>query len=355
MYGVLCANALPMSAAVRKVIKNHNIFLFYFVNLRACTLNRHPVEDFKLKVFTAVAETGSFTAAARLLGISQPAVSQNIAELEKFAGAKLFNRDRSMVTLTDKGRVFRMYADKIIYWYAEAEKMFLSANSVTENAALHIAASEDLISTILPEVLAVLKSSMPDIHLDLRLLRDGRFNDVPSLASPRPDTGAAAEVSYRAPDIVFDSCLAGPSYSRADTLSEEESANPVLSWSGHFPVCLAVPESNKLYLTGLRELQNIESQSVAAWSTLLSAQLPPEILSRISFESDSVETVKKFMSLSSVTMGLLPEYSVRGETGMRSVYRLENLSVEVKMTTSADFAQKKICRLLCRQLADFCI
>ena len=43
-------------------------------------------EDFRLKVFMAVATEGSFTKAAAVLGISQPAVSQNIAELEKSSG-----------------------------------------------------------------------------------------------------------------------------------------------------------------------------------------------------------------------------------------------------------------------------
>ena len=40
------------------------------------------LEDFKIKVFVTVASTGSFTKAGELLGISQPAVSQNVAELE---------------------------------------------------------------------------------------------------------------------------------------------------------------------------------------------------------------------------------------------------------------------------------
>ena len=38
------------------------------------------LEDFRLRIFMAVAEKGSFTLAAKALGVSQPAVSQNIAE-----------------------------------------------------------------------------------------------------------------------------------------------------------------------------------------------------------------------------------------------------------------------------------
>ena len=47
------------------------------------------LEDFKLKVFVEVAREKSFTRAASALSISQPAVSQNIAELEKQLGTKL--------------------------------------------------------------------------------------------------------------------------------------------------------------------------------------------------------------------------------------------------------------------------
>ena len=55
------------------------------------------LEDFRLKVFMAVAEEGSFTRAAKSLGVTQPAVSQNIAELEKQTGAVVlpFSRCRN--------------------------------------------------------------------------------------------------------------------------------------------------------------------------------------------------------------------------------------------------------------------
>ena len=55
-------------------------------------------EDSRIKVFLAVSEENSFTKAAKRLGISQPAVSQNIAEIEKAVGAKLFTRNRNSVT-----------------------------------------------------------------------------------------------------------------------------------------------------------------------------------------------------------------------------------------------------------------
>lgn len=82
------------------------------------------LEDFRLRVFEAVERCGSFTSAAKELGVSQPAVSQNIAELEKQLGEQLFNRERGNVTLTDKGRLFKGYAEQILHWYRVADEAF---------------------------------------------------------------------------------------------------------------------------------------------------------------------------------------------------------------------------------------
>ena len=66
------------------------------------------LDDFRLRVFMMVATESSFTRAAQHLGVSQPAVSQNIAELEKQVGAALFERKRGEVALTAEGYVFKV-------------------------------------------------------------------------------------------------------------------------------------------------------------------------------------------------------------------------------------------------------
>ena len=59
------------------------------------------LEDNRIKVFLTVLECGNFTAAAYKLGISQPAVSQNIAELERLLGVQLMERARGEISLTE--------------------------------------------------------------------------------------------------------------------------------------------------------------------------------------------------------------------------------------------------------------
>lgn len=83
-------------------------------------------EDSRIKVFMAVVENGSFTLAAKSLGISQPAVSQNIAEIEKETGTLLFERKRGSVELTGNGKKFLEFAKQINYWYKAASEEFKS-------------------------------------------------------------------------------------------------------------------------------------------------------------------------------------------------------------------------------------
>ena len=82
------------------------------------------IDDFRLRVFDTVCRAGSFTAAARELGITQPAVSQQIAELEKDMGRALFERKPASVALSEEGRRFQEYAAQILHWYDAANQAF---------------------------------------------------------------------------------------------------------------------------------------------------------------------------------------------------------------------------------------
>ena len=111
------------------------------------------LDDFRLRVFMMVAAENSFTRAAQHLGISQPAVSQNIAELERQVGKPLFERKRGEVTLTAEGYVFRDYAAKILHWYDAADALFGSAGKMTVNRPVRIATTAFAATHLLPDLL----------------------------------------------------------------------------------------------------------------------------------------------------------------------------------------------------------
>jgi DNA-binding transcriptional LysR family regulator len=75
-----------------------------------------------LETFAAAAEAGSFTAAARALGLTQAAVSQRIAALERALGVSLFRRSGGRVLLTEAGRRLHSYARRILALHAEARQ-----------------------------------------------------------------------------------------------------------------------------------------------------------------------------------------------------------------------------------------
>src|SRR5918994_3640671 len=75
----------------------------------------------QLRVLKTVAEQGSFSAAADALSYTQPAISQQIAALEKQAGATLVDRGSRGVRLTDAGRALVEHADVVIARLAAAE------------------------------------------------------------------------------------------------------------------------------------------------------------------------------------------------------------------------------------------
>ena len=111
------------------------------------------LDDFRLRVFMMVAAEGSFTRAAQHLGVSQPAVSQNIAELEKQVGATLFERGRGEVALTAEGYVFKDYAAKILHWYDATDALFGSAGKMTVNRPVRIATTSFAATHLLPDLL----------------------------------------------------------------------------------------------------------------------------------------------------------------------------------------------------------
>lgn len=117
------------------------------------------LEDFRLKVFTAVAELRSFTKAAAALNISQPAVSQHVSELEKHVGVKLFERLHGDTLLTDAGKVFKEYADRINLDYRRADMIF----KTFQDTEVNVSASEDVFAALTSHLLADFMVCHPEI------------------------------------------------------------------------------------------------------------------------------------------------------------------------------------------------
>src|SRR5579875_3210565 len=73
------------------------------------------------RTFTRVAESGSFSAVAREMGATQPAISRQVAALEEYLGARLIQRTTRSLTLTEDGRDLLGHARRVLDAVEETE------------------------------------------------------------------------------------------------------------------------------------------------------------------------------------------------------------------------------------------
>lgn len=115
-------------------------------------------------VFVQVAETRSFVAAGRLLGVSASAVGKSVARLEEKLGVRLFHRSTRSVTLTAEGMLFLERSRRILA-EIEAAQQELSHASSAPRGRLRV--SLPLVSSLVLPVLGEFMRAYPEIELDL--------------------------------------------------------------------------------------------------------------------------------------------------------------------------------------------
>ena len=115
-------------------------------------------------VFVQVAETRSFVAAGRLLGVSASAVGKSVARLEERLGVRLFHRSTRSVTLTAEGALFLERSRRILS-EIEAAELELSQASAAPRGRLRV--SLPLVSPLMLPVLGDFMAEYPEIELDL--------------------------------------------------------------------------------------------------------------------------------------------------------------------------------------------
>ena len=116
-----------------------------------------------LQTFVATAEFQNFTRAAESLRVTQAAVSQHIAALEKELSVSLFQRTGRSVKLTDQGSTLYEYANRIVNMVDEA-KTAVGSSTANVKGSVRIACSTVPSESILPEILIRLRDRFPDVH-----------------------------------------------------------------------------------------------------------------------------------------------------------------------------------------------
>lgn len=271
------------------------------------------LEDFRLRIFMAVAEKGSFTLAAKALGVSQPAVSQNIAELEKSLGAELFS-EKGSVTLTPKGAAFKEYAGRILYWYTATEKMFGPEGKLSANNPVRISADGFIASHILPQALSKLLAFNPSLTFSIRSESSGNDSDIRIYAQRHVTEPSFEDIGTFLFSVTASAVSSNPAYSKTTDLKD-------------------LPQSARL-----------------AVPKIYSEILPLDLKARVAVVSDSAEAIVKLVADSPDIIGLLPHPATRQDLITLPV-SLPDLTLDVHLEAlePSNHIATALHRILCDQ------
>lgn len=120
----------------------------------------------QIKYALALSETLNFSQVAERLGLSQPALSKQIQHLEKELGVKLFDRNRSPMTLTPAGEFFVQNARELVYQEEQLHKALEQFQS-GDRGTLVIGVTPFRSLYLMPELVKKIRSRYPGISITL--------------------------------------------------------------------------------------------------------------------------------------------------------------------------------------------
>lgn len=123
---------------------------------------------YQLEVFKTVVDKKSFSGAAQVLFISQPAVSMHIRSLEEHFKTKLFDRTSQQITITETGRILYKYVDKILTLIDQVEKEIANYTGNVQGP-LAVGASFTIGEYVVPKILGYFNKNHPQVKTTLQV------------------------------------------------------------------------------------------------------------------------------------------------------------------------------------------
>lgn len=128
----------------------------------------------QVETFLHVAELGSFSRAAEVLGLTQPTLSARIQQLEKDVGQRLFERLGRGVRLTEAGRAFLPFAEKSLVVISEGRDAIVMSQNPSKGR-LRIGSARVIGAYVLPDLLANFRTEYPGVEF---AISTGRSHEV---------------------------------------------------------------------------------------------------------------------------------------------------------------------------------
>ena len=118
----------------------------------------------QLRIIKAIASENSFSKAAKILFVSQPSLSRQVKTLEDRIGILLINRKSNKISLTEAGKVFLQYSERVL---ALCEENCRALNDLKKGnrGNLTVGASQTIGTYLMPRVLTLFTQHYPQINL----------------------------------------------------------------------------------------------------------------------------------------------------------------------------------------------
>lgn len=130
-----------------------------------------------IQYFLAVAQHHSFTRAAAALHVSQPALSQQVRQLEESLGAQLFDRSGRTTRLTDAGEVYLRYAKRASQELQEARRAIHDVGDLSRGS-LRVAVTPTFTSYLVGPLVEAFHGRYPNITLNLSEIAQERMEQM---------------------------------------------------------------------------------------------------------------------------------------------------------------------------------
>ena len=281
--------------------------------------------DEKVLTFLKADELGSFSAAAKELSLTQPAVSHHINTLENELGIVLFNRKKSGITLTKQGEIVKKYAHRLCaitngmereLWDTEhsIERLRIGithtaeSNMVTQVLARYGSEHPDVLITIITDSIKNLYIMLENYELDLAI--------VESTPNNRALNSLLLDTDYLVCAICNDNPLAKKSLVTINDLLKER-------------MILRLPKSGtvNLFVDKLRGI----NRSIDEFNVIL--------------EVDNIATIKDLIRLN-MGVSILPRSTCMDEVqkGKMTILPVENMSMarETNIVYQQDFSHMEV-------------
>jgi DNA-binding transcriptional LysR family regulator len=250
----------------------------------------------RLEVFVAVAREHGFSAAARALGRSQPAVSQAVAALEGELGQRLFVREGRSVVLTHAGRLLLEHADRALDELRRARERIVALSELRAGT-LAIGTTDTLACYLLAPVLQEVRRRWPRLELSI---------------DTRPSPVIAQKVAARTLDVGVIMAPTGVEHLTETPLRPLHDVAIV-------PESHALARRKRVRLEELAEHPLVLLDRTTGTRAYLEAELRRRDLApRIAIETTSVEVVKRFVSLG-LGVSIVPAMAVADRDRVASI------------------------------------